>query len=152
MAGDFKTVSHIHYAKIPALNQQPDDHFDSIFKMIFTLNPTVIVDKEIWMVQNQTTPRTTTSLGLNFVERTANGPKKSNFFEILAFAGGLWFFMSQLVVGPLSRKYFSAPVEEYTEAQRQSVVSSNVDTSGHASAQKFNPVNEVNDSPVVMNQ
>jgi len=74
---------------------------------------------------------------------TTAGQKKSNFFEILAFTGGLWFFLSQLVIGPLSRKFFSAPVEEILEP-RQSIASSNagfvegespvVDTSGHASA------------------
>jgi len=52
MIGDFKTVSHIHYIKIPALNEMPSNDFDSIFDMVFTLNPTVYAEKMIWMVQN----------------------------------------------------------------------------------------------------
>lgn len=115
-AGDFKSISHIRYQKFPALNQMPSDNFDSIFNMVFTLSPQVIAGKEIWMVQNQTTPRTSTMLafgGLNLAERVAT-TKKSNFFEILAFTGGLWFFLSQLVLGPISRKAFSNQEEETT--------------------------------------
>lgn len=84
----------------------PDTKFDTIWSMIITLEPTVQKKKEIWLVQDDSENRTSTIV--NLLERDdedAEDDQDSQSFDqlvnLVAWAGGLWFFIVHMVIGPL---------------------------------------------------
>jgi len=103
------------WPKFPAFGAEPKG-FDDLFKITFTLSPQKLMNKQIWMVQDQNEERTSTTL-LLMQQAAAMAPRvgQSMFtqvsnmgvFELIAFAGGLWYFISHMVLGPFVRKYLS---------------------------------------------
>ena len=68
--------------------------------------------KEIWMVQDQNEERTTTnlisriSLATIHVDEEKQKADLYRVIEVMAFAGGIWIFLTQLVFGPIVRALF----------------------------------------------
>lgn len=86
--------------------------FNTLWRMDFTMSPTKLVNNQMWFVQNPDEPRTTTQLyaqeeaakakqssttavgNLNFVN---NQIKSIQWFELMAYIGGMWFIISKLM-------------------------------------------------------
>ena len=87
----------------------PDTNFDTLWSMVMTLEPTVQKKKEIWFVQDASESRTSTII--NLLERDTEDlgtdydgrEDLRDLFKLLAWAGGLWFFIVHMVMQPIIR-------------------------------------------------
>mmetsp|Transcript_19488 Transcript_19488/g.33119 ORF Transcript_19488/g.33119 Transcript_19488/m.33119 type:complete len:202 (+) Transcript_19488:1533-2138(+) len=101
--------------------------FQTVYSVTFTISPFLAKRKEIWLVQDEAEARTTSLI--NMIERMGSVMPTSSifssstqtsssdgniivvknslsFFELLAFAGGVWYFFSQMLFGTLFRSFF----------------------------------------------
>ena len=87
----------------------PDSKFDTIWSMLITLEPTVKKRKEIWLVQDETENRTSSIVNLLERDEQEDTNDESGYdakaindiLNLVAWAGGLWFFMTHMIIGPL---------------------------------------------------
>jgi hypothetical protein len=105
---EFKTFESSKYVGQPPTGMKGTDDFDTVWQVFFTLSPDVNIVKEIWLVQDESEVRTTTNLlGVHY---TPSGivvmDEKLNLLELVAWCGGMWFFLTQVVFGPIVRNFF----------------------------------------------
>lgn len=98
---------------------EPENDFTTIFSATFSVESTKIVDKQIWMIQDQTafdesefinSIKGKTSPKRLLAEAKASDklsatPSRDAFMmilELVSFIGAIWFVLTQLVFGPLS--------------------------------------------------
>mmetsp|Transcript_29430 Transcript_29430/g.44554 ORF Transcript_29430/g.44554 Transcript_29430/m.44554 type:complete len:196 (+) Transcript_29430:1591-2178(+) len=121
-AGDYQIMQSTRYVGAPTLGTSfVDEDFDVIYSVLFTLNPSVQKNKEIWMVQDPETARTTTLLNLIQREESivpSNGALdgsilssvtanfNTSLIDLVVYAGGLWFFVAYMVMAPLRKRLF----------------------------------------------
>lgn len=106
---DYQTITSDQFVRMPGEpGAIPDTKFDTIWSMIITLEPTVQKRKEIWLVQDDSENRTSTIVNLlerDDEENESDEGRESQgfdwFINLIAWAGGLWFFFVHMVIGPL---------------------------------------------------
>ena len=109
----YMTTTYTQSVGIPQTGTSHDS-FDTLWSCIFNLEPTKITTREIWFVQNQNEKRTSTQLQLRQKLMSVFGTNKMSgsssmspavWWELLAYVGGIWYVLSQMVLGPLVKKY-----------------------------------------------
>lgn len=89
----------------PEAGAKPDTNFDSIWSMVFTLEPTLTKKKEIWFVQDKDENRTSSIINLLEIDEDQssinNNYVSKDLIKLLAWAGGLWFFIVHMFMKPV---------------------------------------------------
>jgi len=124
---DVKSLTSIRNVGSTHVNTDFAEEYDTIYSVYFAMDPRVLKRKEIWLVQDEEEARTSTIM--NLMERVSSAYKASSIFgvqtesstsastisytfnsmnllEFLAYVGGLWFFITQMVLRNILEIFF----------------------------------------------
>ena len=101
---DIKKLSSTVMTSLPTFGDKAHLNFNSLWSAVISLDRRVFNAKEIWLVQNQDEARTSTLNKRRFLEAVNpsryfqrldfSKVKQSDIFELVAYAAGLWIFLT----------------------------------------------------------
>jgi len=107
----FKSYDSLRYVKAPNYGATFLEDSDTIWSVVFAMDTSVVRNKQIWLVGDPT-EKTTSSyvtkahhVSSYTTEMLLTKLFDPKFLEVIAYAGGLWFFISQMTVGLIAKRY-----------------------------------------------
>lgn len=107
----FSSYSSLRYVDAPDYGSKFLEDSDTIWSVVFAMDTSVVRNKQIWLVGDPT-EKTTSSyvtkahqVSTYTTEMLLTKLFDPKFLEVIAYAGGLWFFISQMTVGLIAKKY-----------------------------------------------
>ena len=97
--------------KAPTFGAKFQEDSDTLWSVVFALDTSIVRNKQIWIVGDPTEKTTSSYVTkANFVssftvEMFVTKLFDPKFLEVVAYAGGLWFFISQMTVGLIAKNY-----------------------------------------------
>ena len=107
----FKSYDSLRYVKAPNYGSKFLEDSDTIWSVVFAMDTSMVRNKQIWLVGDPT-EKTTSSYVTKAMHVSSYTTEMlitklfdPKFLEVIAYAGGLWFFISQMTVGLIAKKY-----------------------------------------------
>lgn len=87
----------------PTFEYPPSNEFESFYEVNFSMEPIVLERKDVWIVQDQDSPRKLAEKALDEEEKQNHISKRQYFMyfiDICAYMGAIWFVITKMLIGP----------------------------------------------------